>query len=235
MGQFKITDELAQSIIKMRGRVHAYEDYDPATTALVVVDMQNYFLDETEQAYCSAAKHIVPEINRLAENVRQTGGMVVWVQTQAKPEIRQEWANFLELYTDETRAQRFKSLMPGSYGFEIWPDLIVAPEDEVVIKTRYSAFIQGSSNIEAILRARTIETVLVAGTVTNVCCDSTARDAMMLGFRTIMVSDGNAAFDEKEHVAALNTFIRVFGDVQSTDEIIERLTAKQHVAQISVG
>jgi len=234
MSQFKITDELAQSIIKMRGRVHAYEDYDPATTALVVVDMQNYFLDETEQAYCSAAKHIVPEINRLAENVRQTGGMVVWVQTQAKPEIRQEWANFLELYTEETRARRFKSLTPGSYGFEIWPDLIVAPDDEAVIKTRYSAFIQGSSNIEAILRTRNIETVLVAGTVTNICCDSTARDAMMRGFRTIMVSDGNAAFDEKEHVVALNTFIRVFGDVQSTDEIIERLTAKQHVAEISV-
>jgi ureidoacrylate peracid hydrolase len=223
MNSFKISDQLAKDIIRLRGRVHAYETYDPATTALVVVDMQNYFLDENEQAYCSAARHIVPAINRLAEVVRQTGGKVIWVKTQAKPEIRHEWDNFLELYTEETKAQRFKSLVPGAHGFEIWPKLAVATQDEIVIKTRYSAFIQGSSNIEEILRELNIVNVLVAGTVTNVCCDSTARDAMMRGFRTIMVSDGNAAFDTIDHEVALNTFIRVFGDVRSTDEIIELL------------
>ena len=69
-----------------------------------------------------------------------------------------------------------------------------------------------------------IETVLVVGVATNVCCDSTARDCMMRGFRTLMVSDANASFSDAEHQAALTTFITFFGDVQSTDEVVERLT-----------
>ena len=70
-------------------------------------------------------------------------------------------------------------------------------------KTRYSAFIQGSSNIERLLRDRGIDTLLVTGTATNVCCESSARDAMMLNFKTIMVTDGNAATDDDDHNASL--------------------------------
>ena len=88
-----------------------------------------------------------------------------------------------------------------------------------------TAFIQGASNLEEILRGRGIDTIVITGVATNVCCDSTARDCMMRGFRTIMVSDANATFSEAEHAAALTTFITFFGDVQETDEVIERLNA----------
>ncbi|MDP6174090.1 MAG: isochorismatase family protein, partial [Rhodospirillales bacterium] len=84
-------------------------------------------------------------------------------------------------------------------------------------------FIQGSSDIETVLRDHDIETVLIGGVATNVCCDSTARDCMMRGFRTIMVSDANATFSEEEHVAALTTPITFFGDVQNTDEVVQWL------------
>jgi ureidoacrylate peracid hydrolase len=166
--------------------------------------------------------------------MRQAGGMVVWIKTEARPEICEEWQNFLELYQEKTRTRRFASLSPGGTGFDLWRELDVHSDDEIVIKTRYSAFIQGSSNIEEVLRARQIETVLVARTVTNICCDSTARDAMMRGFRTIMVSDANAAFNEQDHDFALNTFIRAFGDVHTTDDVVENLRSHQDL-QRSVG
>ena len=68
-----------------------------------------------------------------------------------------------------------------------------------------------------VLRGRGIDTLLVTGTVTSVCCESTARDAMMLNFKTIMVTDGNAAMTDEEHNAALTDFYLTFGDVMSTD------------------
>jgi ureidoacrylate peracid hydrolase len=73
------------------------------------------------------------------------------------------------------------------------------------------------------LRARGFDTVLITGTVTNVCCESSARDANMTNFRTIMVSDGNAASTQEEHDASLTAFYNIFGDVMDTDMIIERL------------
>ena len=63
----------------------------------------------------------------------------------------------------------------------------------------------------------------MTGTVTNVCCESTARDAMMLDYRVIMLSDGNASLTDEEHAAALNNFLLFFGDVMTTDEAVARL------------
>ena len=64
---------------------------------------------------------------------------------------------------------------------------------------------------------------MVTGTVTGVCCESTARDAMMLNFKTIMVTDGNAAMTDADHNASLANFYLSFGDVMSTDKVIECL------------
>jgi len=99
----------------------------------------------------------------------------------------------------------------------------VRPDDLIVEKNRFSAFIQGSSNLAEVLRERGLDTLLVTGTVTNVCCESTARDAMMLNFRTIMVTDGNAAVTDEDHNASLIAFYLTFGDIMSADMLIARL------------
>src|SRR5262249_17733691 len=101
--------------------------------------------------------------------------------------------------------------------------LDVRPADLIVEKNRFSAFIQGSSNLAEVLRGRGLDTILVTGTVTNVCCESTARDAMMLNFRTIMVSDGNAAVTDEDHNASLCAFYLTCGDVMSRDMLVESL------------
>lgn len=96
---------------------------------------------------------------------------------------------------------------------------------ERVLKNRYSALIAGSSQVERVLRGHGIETLLIGGTKTNVCCESTARDAMMLDFNVVMVSDCLAALSDEEHRATLENVIQQFGDVLAVDEVLERLAA----------
>jgi ureidoacrylate peracid hydrolase len=99
----------------------------------------------------------------------------------------------------------------------------VQPQDLRIGKTRYSGFIQGASTLDGELRHRGIDTIVVAGTLTNVCCEATVRDAMMLNYRAILVSDANAALSDDEHTMALANTLTTFGDVLSTDEVIGAL------------
>jgi ureidoacrylate peracid hydrolase len=94
------------------------------------------------------------------------------------------------------------------------------------VKKRYSAFIQGSSDIDRQLREAGVDTVVIVGTLTNVCCESSARDAMMLNYRVLFVSDANAALSDAEHNATLATILRVFGDVATTEEVVTLLAAQ---------
>ena len=81
------------------------------------------------------------------------------------------------------------------------------------------------STAAAMLGRAGIDTVLIAGTVTNVCCESTARDAMMRNFKTIMVTDANAANSDALHNASLTAFYLTFGDIMPTDLLIATLNA----------
>ena len=71
------------------------------------------------------------------------------------------------------------------------------------------------------LNDRGIRNLLVTGTKTNVCCEATARDAMMLNYNTVMISDATAALSDEEHRATLETFIQQFGDVLTADETLQ--------------
>jgi ureidoacrylate peracid hydrolase len=226
MHKISIPQSVIDDVVRSRGREHVFDTLDPAKTALIVVDMQNGFLMKgVAHALCEEAIEIVPNINRLAAALRRTGGVVVWIQTAATPETLQSWSVNVEMNGPERTAQRFASLAPGTKGYELWADLNVKPDDLRIEKTRFSAFIQGSSNLEAVLRARGIDTVIITGTVTNVCCESTARDAMMRNFRTIMVTDANAAMGDELHNASLSAFYLKFGDIMPTDMVIASLTA----------
>jgi ureidoacrylate peracid hydrolase len=125
--------------------------------------------------------------------------------------------------TPEQGQKRIEALTADSKGHELWATLDVRPDDTIVEKNRFSAFIQGSSNLADVLRSRGLDTLLITGTVTNVCCESTARDAMMLNFRTIMVTDGNAAVTDEDHNASLCAFYLTFGDIMSTDMLVALL------------
>ena len=224
MHEIKIAQWAIDRTLERRGRLHVHEDLDPRKTALIVVDMQNGFLvEEVAAAYIPVAVEIVPNVNRLAAAVRRTGGKVFWIKQTVDADSAVAWSEWLAMMTPGTRHNLTANLAPGSRGHELHPGLEVKPEDEVVQKYRFSAFVQGASDLPQRLRAQGYDTVLITGTVTNVCCESSARDAMMLNFRTIMVSDGNAARTDEEHNATLSTFYAIFGDVMDTDFVIRRL------------
>jgi ureidoacrylate peracid hydrolase len=224
MHKVSIPQYMIDRVIKLRGKEHIFEDFDPSRTALVVVDMQNAFMmPGIAHALCEPAQEIVPNVNRLAAAVREAGGRIVWIKGVYREETLESWSVSYEMSGPGGRDRRIAAMSAGSKGHELWADLDVLPEDLIVEKTRFSAFIQGSSDLEQVLRSHGLDTILVAGTVTNVCCESTARDAMMRNFKTIMVTDANAALTDEEHNNALAAFYLVFGDIMSTDQLIERL------------
>ncbi len=226
MHRIRIADWAIEQTLLRRGTLHVHENLNPRKTALIVVDMQNGFcVEEVAAAYVPYAAGIVPAINRLAAAVRRTGGKVFWIQQTVDAQSAVAWSEWLGMMTPETRQRLVTNLAPGSRGHELHTDLDVKPEDEIVPKYRFSAFVQGSSDLPQRLRAHGCDTVLITGTVTNVCCESSARDAMMLNFKTIMVSDANATRTDEEHNATLSTFLAIFGDVMDTDFLIGRLEA----------
>ncbi len=229
MHEISIPQSVVDRVIAKRGRKFVFEDMQPTRTALVVVDMQNAFmLPGVAHALCPMAEKIVPNINRLAAAVRAAGGVVVWIKTTFREDALQNWSTYFQMVSPEQGRKRMVALTAGSKGHELWPALAVEADDLMVEKNRFSAFIQGSSNLADVLRSRAIDTVLITGTVTNVCCKSTARDAMMLNFKTIMVSDGNAAVTDEDHNASLCAFYLTFGDVMTTDAVVTCLERNAH-------
>lgn len=208
-----------------RGRLHAFEQLSGARVALLVVDMQDSFVRQgAGHAWVPAAAPTCPAIEQLAQALRAAGGLVVWVLNTFTDESVTSWSHFhRELSTPRGFAVRSQAMAAGAPGHALYAELHPQPQDLTVLKTRYSAFIQGASDLDAQLRGRGIDTVLVAGTATPVCCESTARDAMMLNYRTVMVSDACSATTQAEHEASLSNFMLNFGDVRSVAEVVELL------------
>lgn len=226
-----IADNVAQGVIKRRGTEHCFAELEPVRTALVVIDLQHAFMDDAVGfAAVPAARDIVPAVNRLAASVRRGGGGVFWVQMTHDERCLTGWSTAFDMVTPAMREQRIAALSEGTLGHRLWPDLDVRPEDEIVLKYRYSGFLPGTSDLAERLRARGFDTVLITGTLTNVCCDSSARDASMMNFRTVMVSDANAAVTQALHDAALTAFYNIFGDVMDTDMIVAALARRPAAA-----
>ncbi|MEA2953577.1 MAG: ureidoacrylate peracid hydrolase [Alphaproteobacteria bacterium] len=224
MHKLAISPAVTARVKARSGKAHPFDMLEARHTALLVIDMQNYFVQPGAQGESASAREIVPAINHLASELRSRGGHVAWIRNSTSD--TKDWSTFHNcLMTPERRDRRYKAMdeTSGGEGFEFWHALDIQPGDTKLAKKRFSAFIQGSSGIERHLRSRHIDTVLIAGTATNVCCESTARDAMMLNFKTVMVADALAAQTDEAHNASLSAFYSNFGDVQTVSEVLESL------------
>src|SRR5262245_10892146 len=123
------------------GRLNAYDSLEARKTELVVVDMQRYFVADGMPACAPEARTIVPDLNRLAQAMRTTGGTVIWIQTEARIADPEDWANRQEAMSAARWATRQSLLVKSGDGFPIYPTCEVLPEDKIAIKYRYSAFI----------------------------------------------------------------------------------------------
>ena len=221
MHSSELPPEIVERLRRRRGRRHLFDALQPARTALVVIDMQVSFVAADAASAVPAAREIVPNINRLAAALRAAGGRVAWVQATYTREGPGYWPLFFDyIVSPEVSARILDGLTEGSPGHALWHELKVDTKDLRVKKNRYSAFFPRASDLPERLQEGRIDTVLIAGTMTNVCCEASARDAMAAGFKTIVVADANAARSEAEHVASLATLAQFIGDVRSTDEVI---------------
>ncbi len=217
---FEMPDYVIERVLAKRGRLRVFDSFDPRVTALVVIDMQRFYVEEVE-----TAQGIVPAINRLAAAMRARGGLVAWAGMTAGRDGESLWPVYHDnFFTPEKGARHRDQLSEGSPGHEFWPELDLQPGTDLVVhKNRFSAFATETSPLHEQLQARGIENVVICGTATNFCSETSARDAMMLGYRVVMVSDANAARYDEDHVVGLTTVFQSFGDVLTTDQVLDDL------------
>ncbi len=223
MHDIQIRQEVRDRLMARRGRINFFETMDPKRTALVVIDMQNTFCAPGSPAEVASSRGVVPNINALTTELRKEGIPVIWVlhaNTQNKG--RSDWELFYNhVVSGEVRSRTLQSNSPENQA--VYTELTVADDDITIIKNRYSALTPGSSSLERVLRSMGIDTVLIAGTKTNICCESTARDAMMMDFKVTLLSDCCAALSDDEHRAAMENIIQQFGNVLSGQEALDML------------
>lgn len=221
----ELPSEIVAQIVARRGRLHAFDRLEPGRTALVVIDMQEMFTRPGAPREVPAAREIVPAIARAARGFRDRGATVAWVRSHFPAGVR-DWRVY------------FEALNPGASGRAVRdglerdaplyaPSAGLTPEpgDIEADKDRFSAFFPGACPLPEMLRARGIDTVVFAGTLTNICCESSARDAMMQDFRAILLSDATATRSDAEHMAALVNMALSFGDVHSLSGALACLDA----------
>ena len=222
MHKIEIAQQAIDISLRRRGQVHPFTTIEPRKTALLVVDMQTGFIAPGAVAEIPMAREIVPNINRLAAALRELGGSVIWIVSTYGPGAERDWTTFFNFIITGEAADRFRlAFQEGKPEHALWRELDRRPEDLLVSKNRLTPFADPAQALERLLRSRGVDTALIVGTVTNVCCECTARDAAMRNFKTIMISDANASRNDAEHNATLSIFLQAFGGVISTDAAIE--------------
>jgi ureidoacrylate peracid hydrolase len=190
------------------------EKVNPADAALIVVDMQNDFCHSEgglakNGGNVEPAQAMVPALNRLIADARSAGVPVIFIRA-----AHSEWTTS-EVGKEHRLGRRFPICVEGTWGCDFFG---VQPfEGEcIVTKHRYSAFI--NTDLDLILRAQGVKTLIMTGTATNVCVESTARDGFMMDYYIVFLDDCSATGDRAAHDATLSIISQAFGVVcNSTD------------------
>ena len=224
MHQAGILDEVRERVTRRRGGVAVFDRIDPRRTAHIVVDLQNGFMAPGQVLETPMARAIVANVNRISAALRAAGGIVVYTQHTADAEAVRTWPVYFDHFCAD-RARMIEAFTPGNVGHALWPELDVAKEDLLVIKRRFGAFVPGSSDLHALLQERGIDTLIISGTLSQVCCEATARDAMMMNYKVFFITDANATLTDVEHSGTLSAMAHAFCDVRDTQSMLDLIAA----------
>lgn len=193
----------------------------PSRTALINVDMQNCFV-EGSPISAPEGRLVLERINRLAAVCRAAGILVIHVSHT----LRADGSN-MGLLWELAPVVKEGIITKGSASAALHRGLVVDPRDILLEKPRFGAF--HGTDLELILRSRGIDTVIIVGIATNVCCETTAREAAVRDFRVFFLSDGTAtsamgnASAAELQKATCATIGHIFGQVLSVDEMIAKI------------
>ncbi len=182
---------------------------DAAASALIVVDMQRAFLDPEFPLSCENSRVVVPRVKALVEAYRSMDRPVIYLQNMNKA-------------VDIDRGEQLSEWWPaamleGSPGVEITGELAPLAIDKVIPKRRYGGF--HGTDLDLTLRVMNVRDVVICGVVTNVCPETTAREAFMHDYRVFFAADATATLTEEMHVASLRTLAGWFAKVVATGDI----------------
>lgn len=189
----------------------------PARMALINVDMQNVFVDRLQERGLA----LLECINGFASVCRAAGILVI--HTREIVRIDASKAGVMGEILPNV-PERFNIDAPSA---ALHPNLVVDAHDIILNKPRYGAFY--ATDLELILRSHAIDTVVITGLTTSICCETTAREAMVRNFRVFFLSDGTATGEigglsaDEVHRASLATLGAGFAQVLSMDEMIEKI------------
>ncbi|MCS7258768.1 MAG: cysteine hydrolase [candidate division WOR-3 bacterium] len=216
----------AQEIKKLIGPYqHKKLTLNPKECALLVIDMQNDFLDPTSPSYTENACEIVSNIKKLIIEARAHKIPIIYTaHVHQDPKIDGGMTAF---WWDEIKSK--KTLVCGTKGAEIIPELKPLPNDKIVYKHRYSAFY--NTDLEVYLRGLGVSELIFTGIMTEICVESTVRDAFMRDYRIFIVADGTAAGKLELHVNSLKVIAYGFGYVTTTQSVINQIRASKNITK----
>lgn len=204
------TDEWIEAVAAYNYRERTFR---PAQGALLVVDMQRFFLDPAAPLYSENSDAILPRVRDLIAAFREAKRPVVYLAQMHKAveiDRGQQLANWWTLPPLE-----------GTPEVAIHPEIAPVAGEKVIAKRRYSGF--HATDLDLTLRVMSVRDVAICGVLTNVCCEGTARDAFMHDYRVFFPADGTATLNEAMHVGALRTLSGWYAKVIAAREIIEAL------------
>ena len=173
--------------------------------AILVVDMLNDFV--TGSLACDRGQAIVPATAALLNAAREKGVPVIFCNDCHLPGIDKE----LKLWGDHA--------IKGTPGAEVIPELELCDKDYVVPKRRYSGFFQ--TDLDILLKELGVQTVIITGLHTHMCCRHTSADAYMLGYEVVVAKEATNAFTEEDYVSGLAYLKTCYGaDAYTNDELI---------------
>ena len=187
-------------------------EFDPATTAILVVDMLKDFFDQGGAMVLEGGKALYAPHRQLLVAARSAGMPVLWLNQSLPPD-------------DSLFEMRTVHCLAGSWGAEVVDELPVEASDIVIPKRRYSGFFQ--TTLDLTLRERGIDTVIVTGVVTNICVRSTVHDAFFLRYKVLVPEDLVMATSPQAQEVTLYDIDTHYGDVISLADVLHVLQGKQ--------
>jgi ureidoacrylate peracid hydrolase len=193
----------------------------PSRACFVIIDMQNFSCAPPVGEALPCIDEVIAQINRLADFCRTVHVPVIWVRHNLTVDGSSYDAG---LYPAFHERSHWENVCNRSKGTEISPEMHFNPfVDHMVFKNRYSAFLSNPPELRDKLEALKRRQLIVAGVAANVCVESTVRDAMQLDYEVVLVSDGITASDETLLDSTMKNTLLFFGDVRTTEEVIEAL------------